>query len=80
MYDTERNMHHPCIHDNFLIDGNLINIHLEEKKQVLQCTNSIMLFVKRNFHIGYVRLKSSSCFKHQINITVVSLSYGSLFH
>ena len=27
------------------------HIHLKEKKQALQCTNSKMLFVKRNFHL-----------------------------
>ena len=32
MYDTERNMHHLCIHDNFLIDNNLINTFTWRKR------------------------------------------------
>ena len=52
MYNTKVNKH--C----FCIRGNLLNcrqprphIHLKGKKQVLQCTNLKMLFIKRNFHL-----------------------------
>ena len=42
------NKHHLCIRDNLLNCGQPHNhIHLKEKKQVLQSTNSKMLFVKR---------------------------------
>ena len=56
MYDTERNKHHK--HEQLVsviicsIVRNLINTStLTEKKQVFQCTNSKMLFVKRNVHL-----------------------------
>ena len=42
MFDTEVDKHHLCISDNLL---NCSQPH----QQVLQCTNSKMVFVKRNF-------------------------------
>ena len=50
MYDTEGNKRHICIRDNlFSCQQPQRHIHLKEKKQVLQGTNSKMFFVKRNF-------------------------------
>ena len=52
MHNTEVNKHRLCIRDNFF---NCCqphqHTHLKGKKQVLQCTNSKMLFVRRNFHL-----------------------------
>ena len=52
MYNTEVKKHQLCIRDNLLNCWQPHQlIHLKEKKQVLQCTNSKMLFVKRNFYL-----------------------------
>ena len=52
MYATEGNTHHLCINDDlFNFQPPHQHIHLKEKKQVLQCTNSKILFVRRNFHL-----------------------------
>ena len=52
MYDIEGEKHHTCIRDNvFNWRRPHQPIHLKEKKQVLQCTNLKMIFVKRNFHL-----------------------------
>ena len=43
---------HLCVRDNLLsCPQPHHHIHLTEEKQVLQCTNSKMLFVKRNFYL-----------------------------
>ena len=72
MYDTEGNKDDICIH------GNSLNcrqphehIHLKEKKQVL-----IIKKWKKLPLIENLRVKSLTCFKHQINIIVVLLSCG----
>ena len=52
MYYTEGNRHHLCTHDNFFDHRpRPQHIHIKEKKQVLQCTSSKMLFVKRNLDL-----------------------------
>ena len=77
MYDTE-GITPPCIHDHlFSCQQPHQHIHLKENK-LLQCTNSKMLLVKKVFHL--LRIKSFSCFKHQINLNVVLLPFGSLSH
>ena len=51
MYDTERNKHHLYIRDNLtihILQQPHKQIQLKGKKQVLESTNSKMLFVKRN--------------------------------
>ena len=60
MYITERNMHHLCIHDNlFNCRPPHQHIHLKEKKQVLQCTNSKMLFCEKKLPlIENLRIKA----------------------
>ena len=46
MYDAEVNKHRLCIRDNLLnCSQPHQHIHLKGKKQVLQCTNSKMVFV-----------------------------------
>ena len=48
MYNTEVNKHRLCIHNNFLNCWQPHQqIHLKWKKQVLECTNSKMLLVKK---------------------------------
>ena len=50
VHDTEGNKHRLCIRDNLLNRWQPHqHIHLKRKKQILQFTNSKMLFVKRNF-------------------------------
>ena len=52
VHDTEGNKHRLCIRDNLLNRWQPHqHIHLKRKKQVLQCTDSKMLFVKRNFRL-----------------------------
>ena len=52
MYNTERKKHGLCIRDNLLnCRQPHQHIHLKGKKQVLQCTNLMMLFLKRKFHL-----------------------------
>ena len=60
MYDTERNMHHLCIHDNlFNCRPPHQHIRLKEKKQVLQCTNSNILFCEKKLPlIENLRIKA----------------------
>ena len=81
MYNTEVNKHRLCICDNFFnYRQPHQHIHLKGKKQVLQCTNSKILLVKKLRFIENLRIKSLSCFKHQVNITVFFLSCGCFFH
>ena len=37
------------------------------------------VYLKRNFHLLELRINFLTCFKHQINITIVSLFYGNFF-
>ena len=58
MYDTEGNKDQISIHDNFFnCRQPHQHIHLKEKKQVLKKKNPL--------------IENLSCFKHQINMTVV---------
>ena len=48
MYNTEVNKHRLCICDNFFnYRQPHQHIHIKGKKQVLQCTNSKILLVKK---------------------------------
>ena len=74
MYDTERNALHLRNRDNNLQQP-YQHIHLKDNKQVLQCTNSKMLFVKRNFHNSTFKDKSFKLFyaPNQHNCCVIVL-------
>ena len=79
MYDTKGNKHHLCIRDGFFNWQQPHHLmHLKKKSQVLQCTNSKMLFAKRNFYT-YWKFKDKF-FKTKHESTVVLLSCGSIFY
>ena len=60
MCDADRNKHHICIHDNlFNFERPHQRIHLKGKETSIQCTNSKMVFVKRNFHLNFFHSNQS---------------------
>ena len=71
MCDTEGNKR-ICIPDNLPdCQRHHQHIHLKEKKKVSLYTNSKIIFLKRNFHLlKTLKIKSLTCFMHQINIIV----------
>ena len=74
MYDTKGNKQHLCVRDNlFNCRQPHHHIHLKEKEQVLQCTNSKILFVKRNFYFWKLKDKIIKLFWAPINCCVIVL-------
>ena len=81
MYDTQGNEHHICSLDNLLeYQQSHLDIHLKGKKPVLKPSNQKVFFSEKKLPlIKNLKIRSLTCFRHQVNHTAAQLFWKSVF-